>query len=328
MASAELIVAPAGPGPAGPKGDHLEVQHLLLCGVHAINHLLQEKKLVWNPEEPRLLVPMARSKNPKDPKDNHTRINMSRFCDIQVNEALKAGIPRHSIESCNPAKGNIPADIIVNLLRFLDYDTDDTPFVSEAESKSQFVRAARFKMQKAGFLGMIVNIGRYHWTALTPYLNSCWDRNAGTGRLSSRKYAYVNSLPDEKGETTRKCIETLEAIETYLRSLKGLERMIFVYSKDTSYNSIAKQRQTAVSKGHNITHIVENNSSRRGSVEPLPLAVVAAPAALEQENNDDEDMKAAIAASMANLKKGGRKTRNSSGKHQRRQSFKARQSHH
>jgi hypothetical protein len=45
--------------------------------------------------------------------------------------------------------------------------------------------------------------------------------------------------------------------------------------------------------------------------------------------DDDEDMKAAIAASMANLKKGGRKTRNSSGKHQRRrQSFKARQSHH
>jgi hypothetical protein len=326
----------AGPvaGAAGPvAGDHLEVQHLLLCGIHAVNHLLQEKKLVWNPEDPRLLVPMARSKNPADPKDNYNRINMIKFCESQKNEAIKAGIPKNAIESCNPASGNIPSDIIVNLLKFLGYNVDNSPYVSSAEKIRQFIRAARFKMAHRDFLGIIVNIGKYHWTALTPFLNSCWSRN-DTGRLRSRRYAYINSLPDKNGHAKRECIDTLDDIETYLRSLKGLERIIFVYSSTTSYNSIAQKRMYASREGGNITHIVENNSSRRGSIEPLSLETSAQPrlASFKEQNKDDDlndEMKAAIAASLAEVVKGGRKTRKSSRKQQHRyQSFKARQSHH
>jgi len=322
---------------AGAAGDHLEVQNLLLCGIHAVNHLLQEKKLLWDPEDPRLIIPRAKSKDPKDPKDNHNRINMVKFCDLQTKGALAEGIPRNAIVSCDPATGNIPADTIVNLLNFLEYNVDNTPFISTAEKKTQFIRAARFKMAKPEFLGMIVNIGKYHWTALTPYLNSCWSRN-DTGRLRSQRYAYINSLPDRNGQVSRACIDTLDDIETYLRALRGLERIIFVYSTETSYNSIAEQRLMASSDGEDITHIVENNSSRRGSLElPRPESAPAPPQApplspVVEQGEDiefNEELEAAIKESSdLAKKKGGRKTRNKGRKQHRNQSFKARQSHH
>jgi hypothetical protein len=313
----------------GPAGDHLEVQNLLLCGVHAINHLLQEKKLIWNPEDTRLIVPMAKSKDPLDLKDNYNRINMAKFCKLEAQKALKAGIPKNALISCDPTTGNIPADIIVNLLRFLEYNIDNTPYVSSAQKITQFIRAVRFKMEKPFFLGMIVNIGKYHWTAVTPYLNSCWSRNE-TGRLRSQRYAYINSLPDKNGQAKKACVDTLDDMETFLKTLPGLERIIFVYSTETSYNSIAEQRLMAAGEGSNIIHIVENNSSRRGSINAqLPAAAAPVEPIVEEEDGfNQKEINAAIAASIAS-KKGGRKTRNSSKRKQsRNQSFKARQSHH
>ena len=78
-----------------PEPIYHESQEALLCGKHALNHVLQEEKFVWNKSDKNLLV------GGSDPMDTDVKINLHRFCinyealarkrmiDLQTKETLR-----------------------------------------------------------------------------------------------------------------------------------------------------------------------------------------------------------------------------------------------
>ena len=96
---AQMVRAPAAPA-AGPK-PFFEVQQQLLCGQHALNHVLQEAKYVWRSDEPLYI----KGENPLEKK---VKINLWNFCGQYEDELKESEVDLHSASE---------ADYVISMLR-------------------------------------------------------------------------------------------------------------------------------------------------------------------------------------------------------------------
>jgi hypothetical protein len=106
-------------------GDYTEVQENHLCAKHAINHVLQEEKIVWLPIKAEL-VKKASSVGNISYTDKNTQINLSAYClGYPAKIARERGYNQRYIgneDMCDMKNGETPFELVFNLLNDLKYD--------------------------------------------------------------------------------------------------------------------------------------------------------------------------------------------------------------
>jgi ADP-ribose pyrophosphatase YjhB (NUDIX family) len=145
---------------------YTEKQKEMLCGQHALNHLLQEQKFVSLPGKAR----------------KHRLINgqidLQAFCRHIRSEARKdLGEAANETIDC-PPEGDYQADILVRAIKDeLRYTVDELPFHQEGVAELK----RRLPLSRPRLLGLLVNIAGYHWTAVM-------------SRIQPKQHVYIDSL--------------------------------------------------------------------------------------------------------------------------------------
>jgi hypothetical protein len=264
-ANLQAIRTRAGPG----SQNVLERQQLLLCGKHAINHILQENKVEWDPRKQELLITGSR-----DPLNRDTRINLSYFCMSYFQYFRDAHrIPANGrMPDCDLVKGNISSDVIqVFFSNLLHYRVDAIYF---AQDRPTALRSLATRLGAHDCLGAIINIGGNHWTAISQYLNSCRKRVAG--RLEKFTWAYIDSL----SASIYECTDYLD--EIFAKYGGRFVQAILIFNRPgNSYYSIATERMGR--KAANNSHATAARSIR-GIYTAPPLAAAAATAGVAEDN--------------------------------------------
>ena len=259
----------------GEEPDYLEPQYLRLCMKHAINHILQEEKLVWaRPNPPpkpdstyRLYYVPA--KGPEyytdiedtDFFDSTIKINLANFCKVMVKRAeTKTQVTRSSIiledVRCDLAQGDVPLGTGIALLHKLKYSTQmgAPPTVKGAPTGAINEDEFRGYIEHPQLLGVILNLGikgqegkagqrGWHYTAISKFFSqNCksW-RRADDGRLVSESYTYIDTLPSGR-PPTMKCLNLDELIAFMKAELNILAIVYVFFNKDISYKSVAYNR--------------------------------------------------------------------------------------
>jgi len=225
------------------KADYSEAQVSLLCGKHAINNILQEEKLVWEPSKPLLIDKKTKEVANifTNPMFVQTQLNLHKFCELYPARVAEAS--HQSLENakatftktdlCDMANGNVP-------LEGLNFILNDLQFRTERESipdKGIINDASIAKMIKNdNLLGVIFNLGKGHYTALSKFLKKCksWTRNE-TKRLTSVSYSYMDSVPN-----TVEC-KSNDELGPFLKGLK-ISAILYIYWNGASYPSVSVRR--------------------------------------------------------------------------------------
>jgi ADP-ribose pyrophosphatase YjhB (NUDIX family) len=145
---------------------YTEKQQDLLCGQHALNHLLQEQKFVSLPGRAR----------------KHRLINgqvdLQAFCRHIRSEARKdLGDAANETIDC-PPEGDYQADVLVRAIKDeLRYSVDELPFHQEGIAELR----KRLPSSRPRLIGLLVNIAGYHWTAVM-------------SRIQPKQHVYIDSL--------------------------------------------------------------------------------------------------------------------------------------
>ena len=172
---------------------YFEAQSGNLCGKHAINHLLQEPKIIWE-KSPDLYIVNG---------DSYTQLNLYQLCnevrkdfihtymehgvlsDENVEKILEPGNPSlyKSLEKkygftkvCDAKQSNISFDGVNHILSTkLNYDTiyEFTDKEEHAPFKPKDETMIREQLNDSTLLGMILNINNNHYTAVTTHLAGC-----------------------------------------------------------------------------------------------------------------------------------------------------------
>lgn len=212
------------------KPDQLERQTKLLCGKHAINHLLQEEKVVWRPELEQTYIPNG------NPMDSKVKVNLADYCNTfyKIYKAER-NIPEDAADpDCDLVNGNLTSDMIqVFLANDLRYKVEAFSFSSVSNSDDN-IRKMRSAILKPEALGALVNIGGYHWTAISQNLESC--RKRTKGRLESFRWAYLDSL----ASNVYSCADMFIEIQRMIQS--KMKQVIVVSYSPASYVSTAVER--------------------------------------------------------------------------------------
>lgn len=156
-----------------------------LCGMYAVNHLLQEGKCVYVKDLPAELV-MARADGgwQAAPPDASAM-----YVDVKINmAALCARKPDYCSQ---PLRDFYADDLLKDALRMLGYEVkvDAAWSVAGLDFDEPEVRrgALRTALKDHGVLGVLVNVGGYHWTTYTRWAVRCGDPG-------EHKLAYIDSL--------------------------------------------------------------------------------------------------------------------------------------
>jgi hypothetical protein len=238
--------------------DLLERQTLLLCGKHAINHVLQEEKLDWRPKNPQLLLTGSRN-----PLNRDTRINLARFCDTYF-AYFRAVHQIPADADCDLINGNISSDVIQILFtNMLQYSVDAVYFSVDRTASLRKVQAG---LERKDCLGVVINIGGYHWTAISQYLNSCRKRH--NGRLEKFKWAYI----DSQAPSIYECSDSLAEL---LKKYGGnFVQAILIYNRPReSYYSVAAERMATARSPE--THLITGVYAAPSVSTALAAAVAA-----------------------------------------------------
>jgi len=244
--------------------DYLERQVRLQCAKHAINHVLQEEKVVKVPPPFAVqgtpvsgkFIDKATGKAAPDNSsamDPAIQLNLWELCDeFDLLQAIQTGYntPANFIrnaspqERCDSVHENMPFEGLVFILSELNYKTDfkiDTP-TNLAAHVAQAITTPEL-------LGVILNLGGGHYTALSKFLatRSLWNQTDGI--VSIEKVAYLESIPDATGQV-QVVIQPVASLEGFLRSLR-LYGCIYVYASDDAYPSVAMKRFTTLSNRPN-----------------------------------------------------------------------------
>ena len=243
--------------------DLLARQELILCGRHAINHILQESKVDWRPANRDLLITGSR-----DPMNRDTHINLAQFCTTYFDYYRSAHrIPANGrMPACDLVNGPISSDVIqvlfANLLKYT------VTIMGFARDRATDLRALRGSLEQHNCLGAIINIGGYHWTAVSRYMDSCRKRSGA--RLTKFRWADIDSLADSIYE----CTDSLPAL--FEKHGGRFVQAILIYSRPgESYYSVADNRMDG--------GVVEAAAGDIAGVYAAPLVPVA-PAGAAADN--------------------------------------------
>uniref|UniRef100_A0A6C0DQW1 Uncharacterized protein n=1 Tax=viral metagenome TaxID=1070528 RepID=A0A6C0DQW1_9ZZZZ len=247
---------------ARAPADVFERQQLLLCGKHAINHILQERKVDWQPRSRELLLTGRRHV-----MDPDTHINLAQFCGTYF-EYYRAAqrIPANArMPPCDLINGNVSTDVIqVLFASLLGYGVDVIGF---ARHKATDLKRLKGHLEEDNCMGAIINIDGVHWTAVSRYLDSC--RKRVGGRIEKFRWAYIDSL----AESIYECTDSLD--ELFEKYGARFAQAILIYNRPgESYYSVAAKRME-IAAGKNARGAAANIA---GVYAPPVLPAAAAPA--------------------------------------------------
>jgi Josephin len=241
-------------------GDYTEVQKNHLCAKHAINHVLQEEKIVWNPTQsgPRGYL-ISDIYGPARPHilDKTTKINLFEACtqfpayqaslgNMKIRNYKATGynineegllLPVNDDENpvlCNFSSGETPFQLVYKILGDLKYNIKEAYNIKELGDR----------LTDENLLGVVINLGGWHFTAISKFVKQCksWERNMGTKRLTSVSYAYMESLGPRRSpsEPIITCMNKTDLL-TFINTLRP-QGFIFVYDQPGAYKSVAMLR--------------------------------------------------------------------------------------
>lgn len=268
--------------------DHFEHQDSYHCGLHAFDHVLQERKLIFNPNEEKkyrfTIEKVDFFENDLDPMDPGIKINVSAVCnnffpEFSLDAVKRAWAsaklilpnPKHpewglyyyyitgeNPETSVPQKidpgameayyesfkkrfavhafgkeafcdksGNLPAGVIFEVARLLNIDTVETHQVDPLEVST---------LLKPLCLGVIILMGfKAHWIAIVKYDSVLDPEEMECSIYDSLKgISKPQKIKDVFNEKNKKMFD--------------IQTRIYLFAKETSYQSVAVKRALAFAK--------------------------------------------------------------------------------
>jgi len=145
------------------------MQKQRLCGMHAINNLLQEPKVVFLPNDQRLIIPTTLPCD-DDPLTKTNQINIAERCRIhQLREEATQSVSGTEINKCDMKTGDFNIEVLQSVLESeLDYNTDTTySMTKEMMDKVKLRDFLESHSNTPNLKGFILNYRNgYHWTTV------------------------------------------------------------------------------------------------------------------------------------------------------------------
>jgi hypothetical protein len=232
---------------------YCEDQKDSLCAKHAINHILQEEKIVWIPNNDNLYINKSDSTGTRSEQvmTKDVAINLWEFCGVSDAEA-RASVEAEPGEAACKGNGNLAFDRIPSLIRLLGYDIvlsgkdRADALYSEKKPKRLFMAQLMAKISNICVLGAVLNLGKSHYTAIVKNARGCKSDLKGdsTGKVvTDFGYAYMDSN-GPKGRFIGYC-GTSDELETYLNTLP-IVACLFISDRANAYESVAASRRRAI----------------------------------------------------------------------------------
>ena len=233
--------------PPPPKADNGYIENqkgTLLCGQHAINHILQEGKIFKDTTTQEKIVLKQKSQDGKyekseNPLAQNTELNLKGWCaELETFQKDNTGATTESM--CNSNYENLRFDGVDLLLNtVLQYRT-------ERAFGEDLLKKLQINLQKSKCLGVIINLGGFHYTAISKYYKQC-------------KYTYIDSIKFLDGNglnnyVNAKCFNEIEDVYQFASKL-NMQGLIFVYDYYNAYESVSliKLRSTRRVPNNEIT---------------------------------------------------------------------------
>jgi chemotaxis protein histidine kinase CheA len=148
-----------------PFVQYTEKQEQLLCGKHAINHILQEEKIVKVVGKNALIDKNTKQSMPQNTKETNpdAQLNLVEYCAVlETIEQTETGVRPEKM--CSDNFDNIRFNGVYYLLQtFLAYTVYTT---NNPQEIHEFIKT---NLQKHKCLGIVINLGAYHYTAITKF---------------------------------------------------------------------------------------------------------------------------------------------------------------
>lgn len=236
----------------GPD-DYFEKQVSSQCAKHAINHILQENKIVYKKPPFRVGAVNVSGKyinkttkevapDNSNPLDPNIQLNLYTICDeYDLLQAITSGYNNvknyirgsDPEERCDKKHENLPFEGIVQILSDMNYST----FFQYEKSRS--LEEFQLRIRDPSLLGIILNKGGGHYVAISKFLKSKPQWEVMANGVNIKNLAYIDSV-------TSSAIVTpdMYTIEEMFLVLNGVNiyASIFIYAKEDSYRSVAVQR--------------------------------------------------------------------------------------
>jgi hypothetical protein len=203
-----------------------------LCAKHAVNHLLQEEKVIYNPGLSSRYVNKGtgssapESSNPKDP---NIQINLDFLC-----KDISTGTDPEM--NCDSDGQNLP---IFGLIIILEHTLGfETRLLDSAEHT--FWSTITSYMKDPTLLGIIFNLNGTHYTVLSRYIKNCSPSSSSSSSSSSSMFVYADSEAKKTHMPILYCINETASIP-YLKTLK-IRAAVCVFDSSSAYNCLSIQR--------------------------------------------------------------------------------------
>jgi hypothetical protein len=218
----------------------------LLCGQYALNHILQEEKIVWRPDQPLLI-------GGDDPLTPGVQINYWAICNEHY-----ANLRAILGDNLGQAQGNLmsrcamgpgekpgmfPVDSFARVLDMLNLRNETELGTRRNQDKANMRRVLTRGFNAPNFLGVLFTDST-HYIAIAKYTNAC---RGGYARIDSR-FCMKDGA---------ECLSKNAAIDSAMEYMDDNGGAVLIYAdRAESYPSVAVQRMRAY---------VENNSDRNAA---------------------------------------------------------------
>jgi hypothetical protein len=239
--------------------NHIENQEGSLCGKHAINHILQEEKIVLrNDINSQFINKTTNLQAPDDsnPKLPNIQLNLFKYCGIiEHMTAWSLGMSPYTyrttdidpntgenqyMPTCDKNYQNLTFLGVEHLLRILGYETISNHLDKTSnDKKDEFWTNFSVQLEDSNLLGVIINLGGNHYTAISTYLKNCDTWQLIDHDIKSAKFSYIDSIGAEVH-----CFTMLELIQHLI--IRDIEAVIYVYDKAGAYASVAARRHRRI----------------------------------------------------------------------------------
>ncbi len=209
--------------------DVCETQNGVLCGQHAINNLLQEKKIVSLKGNNNLFVSGSRNENYTNPDGScYSLIDVLNRKDIKINMKVVCKFDPTEQRYCDKAGYYIDDSFEYVLHNILRYTYEFAP-TQGGVVLSDWIEMIKTKLSNEFVIGLIINLGNGHWTCLTKGMASSSD---------DRPYVYLDSYHSDHG-----LFLSHDELNNFFNEVgsTNLGCAIISYSDGRSYKSIASE---------------------------------------------------------------------------------------
>ena len=261
--SAAASTAPINASSVNSVVVYLEPQLNRLCAKHALNNLLQEEKICYMKNGAEFYDKRTNSPAPgANIMEKHIQLNFFYVCDELAAQAL--GITGMLTDpACEATQSgdqdNMTFDNVEILVKKLGYGViSERAYMARLNLLTRkpirnssgheildpnpgFYTNVEAQLNDPNVIGMLINLGGWHYTAVTKFARGCsiWQKNT-TGRLSStnKTYLYLDSFP---APGHYNCFSMSDLIK-HLKTL-GINSVLYVYDQPGAYKSVATFRQ-------------------------------------------------------------------------------------